>query len=87
VRSKPYIFRCRFALWRTQDLEKPIVKKEIACDDPASPVEAMAVTVLLADDSDIMRGAILRSFKDKPRIKAVAEAVSFAKIMQMRMHA
>jgi DNA-binding NarL/FixJ family response regulator len=47
----------------------------------------MAVNVLLAHDSDIMRGAIVRSLKDKPRIKAVAEAVSFAKIMQMRKHA
>ena len=40
-----------------------------------------------ADDSDIMRGDIVRLLKDKPRIKVVAEAVSFAKIIQLRKHA
>jgi DNA-binding NarL/FixJ family response regulator len=43
----------------------------------------MPIKVLLADESDVMRGAIARLLKDEPRVTLVAEAKSFASLMQM----
>jgi two-component system response regulator NreC len=49
-----------------------------------SPEKVMSITVLLADDSDVMRGVVRRLLKEEPRITLVGEAVSFAQTMQMR---
>lgn len=43
----------------------------------------MPIKVLLADGSDIMRGAVGRLLREDPRITLVGEAVSFAQIPQM----
>ena len=43
----------------------------------------MAIKVLLADDSDIMRKAIRRALQEDPRIEIVGEAGCFAKTMQL----
>ena len=38
----------------------------------------MPIRLVLADDSDVMRPAIVRLLKDEPRIELVGEATSFA---------
>lgn len=43
----------------------------------------MSITVLLADDSAIMREAIKRLLEDESRIQVVGEAANFAVTMQM----
>jgi len=42
----------------------------------------LPITVLLADDSEIMREAIKKLLVDEPRIRIVGEASSFASAMQ-----
>jgi DNA-binding NarL/FixJ family response regulator len=42
----------------------------------------MAVKVLMADDSDVMRSAIRRTLEEDPRIEIVAEASTFAETIQ-----
>jgi CheY-like chemotaxis protein len=39
--------------------------------------------LVLADDSDVMRPAIVRLLKDEPRIEFVGEATSFAETLQL----
>jgi two-component system response regulator NreC len=43
----------------------------------------MQVTVLLADDSDLVRGAIRRLLADHPEISLVGEATDFAQTIRM----
>ena len=43
----------------------------------------MSIRVLLADDSDIMRKAILGTLAEDPRIEVVAEALSFAQTIEL----
>jgi two-component system response regulator NreC len=43
----------------------------------------MRVTVLLADDSDLVRGAIRRLLADHPEISLVGEATDFAQTIRM----
>jgi DNA-binding NarL/FixJ family response regulator len=43
----------------------------------------MATRVLLADDSDIMRSAIVRVLKEEPGLEVVGEAASFAETVQL----
>jgi two-component system, NarL family, nitrate/nitrite response regulator NarL len=43
----------------------------------------MASKVLLADDSDVMRAAIARLLKGEPDIELVAEASTFAEMIQL----
>src|ERR1700694_5686567 len=38
----------------------------------------MAIRVLIADDSDVMRAAIARTLKEDPELEVVGEATSFA---------
>jgi two-component system response regulator DevR len=42
----------------------------------------MAIRVLIADDSDIVREAMRKLIEEEPRIKIVGEASSFARTMQ-----
>jgi DNA-binding NarL/FixJ family response regulator len=43
----------------------------------------MPIRLVLADDSDVMRPAIVRLLKDEPRIELVGEATSFAESLQL----
>jgi DNA-binding NarL/FixJ family response regulator len=43
----------------------------------------MSIKVLLADDSEIMRAAIVRLLKEKASVELVGEAASFAQAMEM----
>jgi DNA-binding NarL/FixJ family response regulator len=43
----------------------------------------MKIKVLLADDSDVMRAAIVSLLKEEPKMEVVGEASSFAETMQM----
>jgi DNA-binding NarL/FixJ family response regulator len=43
----------------------------------------MPITVLLADDSDLVRRAIRRVLKDHPRISVIGEAADFTQTMRM----
>jgi two-component system LytT family response regulator len=43
----------------------------------------MAIKVLLADDSELMRSVMRRTLEEEPRIQVVGEASNFAKTMQM----
>ena len=43
----------------------------------------MSIKVLLADDSDLMRAAIVQLLKEEPSIELVAEAASFAATLQL----
>jgi two-component system response regulator NreC len=43
----------------------------------------MPIKVLLADESNVMRGAIVQLLKDDARVALVGEANTFAKLMQM----
>jgi two-component system, NarL family, response regulator DevR len=43
----------------------------------------MKIKVVLADDSDVMRAAIVSLLKEEPNIEVVGEAGSFAATMQM----
>jgi chemotaxis response regulator CheB len=43
----------------------------------------MPIKVLLADDSDIMRGAIARVLKEDPSLELVGEAANFAETIQL----
>src|SRR5260370_35839828 len=43
----------------------------------------MRVTVLLADDSDLVRGAIRRLLADHPEISLLGEATDFARTIRM----
>ncbi|HEV7965978.1 MAG TPA: response regulator [Candidatus Acidoferrales bacterium] len=43
----------------------------------------MTISVLLADDSEIMRKTIADSLKDDPEIEVVAECDSFAQTMEL----
>ena len=43
----------------------------------------MPIKLLLADDSDVMRPAIVRLLKEDPRIELVGEAASFAETLQL----
>jgi DNA-binding NarL/FixJ family response regulator len=43
----------------------------------------MPIRLVLADDSDVMRPAIVRLLKDEPRIELVGEATSFAETLQL----
>jgi DNA-binding NarL/FixJ family response regulator len=43
----------------------------------------MSTKVLLADDSDIMRGAIARVLNEEPGLELVGEAANFAETMQL----
>jgi two-component system, NarL family, response regulator NreC len=43
----------------------------------------MAIKVLLADDSDVMRSAMRKTLEEEPRIEIVGEASTFAATMQM----
>jgi DNA-binding NarL/FixJ family response regulator len=43
----------------------------------------MSVKVLLADDSDVMRPAIVRVLKEEPLIELVGEATNFAEALQL----
>ena len=43
----------------------------------------MKIKLLLADDSDVMRAAIVSILREEPNIEIVAEASSFAETMQM----
>ena len=44
----------------------------------------MPIKVLLADESDVMRTAIVRHLKEDPRVEVVGTAANFAQTMQMR---
>ena len=46
------------------------------------------ITVLLADDSEIMRNAIVRILQDDPQVQLLAEASSFTETMELtsRLH-
>jgi DNA-binding NarL/FixJ family response regulator len=48
-----------------------------------SPEVVMSIKVLLADDSDVMRPAIVRLLKEEPLIKLVGEATSFAETLRL----
>jgi chemotaxis response regulator CheB len=39
----------------------------------------MAIKVLLADDSELMRSVMRRTLEEEPRIQVVGEASNFAK--------
>lgn len=43
----------------------------------------MPITVLLADDSDLVRRAIRRLLKDHPKINVLGEAADFTQTMRM----
>ena len=43
----------------------------------------MPIRLVLADDSDVMRPAIVRLLKDEPQIELVGEATSFAETLQL----
>src|SRR3982074_3738897 len=43
----------------------------------------MKIKVVLADDSDVMRAAIVSLLKEEPNIEVVGEACSFTETMQM----
>jgi DNA-binding NarL/FixJ family response regulator len=43
----------------------------------------MPIRLVLADDSDVMRPAIVRLLNDEPRIELVGEATSFAETLQL----
>jgi DNA-binding NarL/FixJ family response regulator len=43
----------------------------------------MKIKLLLADDSDVMRAAIVSILREEPNIEIVGEASSFAETMQM----
>lgn len=43
----------------------------------------MAIKVLLADDSDVVRMAIRRTLEEDARIEVVGEASTFAETMQL----
>jgi DNA-binding NarL/FixJ family response regulator len=43
----------------------------------------MPIRLALADDSDVMRPAIVRVLKDEARIELVGEATSFAETLQL----
>jgi DNA-binding NarL/FixJ family response regulator len=43
----------------------------------------MAIRVLLADSSDVMRCAIVRILKEEPLIRLVGEATSFAETLEL----
>jgi chemotaxis response regulator CheB len=43
----------------------------------------MSIKVLLSDDSDVMRSAIVRVLKEEPLIELVGEATSFAETLQL----
>ena len=43
----------------------------------------MKIKVVLADDSDVMRAAIVSVLKEEPSIEVVGQASSFAETMQM----
>ena len=43
----------------------------------------MSIRVLLADDSDIMRKAILGTLAEDPRIQVIAEATGFAQTIEL----
>jgi two-component system nitrate/nitrite response regulator NarL len=43
----------------------------------------MSIRVLLADDSDIMRKAILGTLAEDPRIKVLGEALTFAQTIEL----
>jgi DNA-binding NarL/FixJ family response regulator len=43
----------------------------------------MPITVLLADDSDLVRRAIRRLLKDHPKINVIGEAADFTQTMRM----
>lgn len=42
----------------------------------------MPIKVLLADDSDVMRAAIVRVLREEPAVEFVGEAVSFAETLR-----
>jgi DNA-binding NarL/FixJ family response regulator len=42
----------------------------------------MAIRVLIADDSDVMRAAIARTLKTDPDLEVVGEAASFAETLE-----
>lgn len=44
---------------------------------------ALAISVLLADDSETMRHAIRQLLEDRPEIELVGEAADFPQVMQM----
>ncbi len=43
----------------------------------------MSIRVLLADDSDIIRGAIIRTLNEEPGLEVVGEAASFADAVEL----
>ena len=43
----------------------------------------MSITVLIADDSDVMRKAIRKTLEEEQRISVVGEASTFAQTIQM----
>lgn len=43
----------------------------------------MPISVLVADDSDVMRTAIRKTLEEDPRVKIVGEASTFGATMQM----
>ncbi len=43
----------------------------------------MTISILLADDSEIMRKAIAHLLKGDPEIQVLAEAASFSQTMQL----
>jgi chemotaxis response regulator CheB len=52
--------------------------KHLCAQHPENLTHRMAIRVLIADDSDVMRAAIARTLKEDPDLEVVGEATSFA---------
>jgi chemotaxis response regulator CheB len=48
-----------------------------------SPEGLMAIRVLLADSSDVMRSAILKALKEEPLIQVVGQSTNFAETLEL----
>jgi len=51
-------------------------------DRPRRPAHPMAIRILIADDSDVMRATIASTLKADPAFEVVGEAASFAETLE-----
>jgi chemotaxis response regulator CheB len=51
-------------------------------DRPRRPAHLMAIRILIADDSDVMRATIASTLKADPAFELVGEAASFAETLE-----
>ena len=54
----------------------------IPCQNLRGDPHLMAIRVLIADDSDVMRAAIAKTLKADPDLEVVGEATNFAETLE-----